>query len=153
MTPVELLSRVAESGVEVLLSGGQLTLRGPAEGVSIYADQVRQHRADIIRLFTPAARWLLHFDASQREVTFDPPVDYAGALALYPDAVAAEPLPELPPIPDCHRCLHFRRPGLSLGYCGSPDRTDLAPAYALLRVLPADGGETCQSFALSEMHS
>ena len=37
--------------------------------------------------------WLIHFtDRNPLTVTFSPEVNHAGALALYPDAVAAEPV-------------------------------------------------------------
>lgn len=44
----------------------------------------------------------------------------------------------------CRRCQHFRRPGLSAGYCIRRD--DLLPAYGLLRQLPDDGGALCREF-------
>ena len=38
--------------------------------------------------------WLIHFlDRDPMYVTFSPEVDHAGAMAGYPDAVAAEPMP------------------------------------------------------------
>lgn len=43
------------------------------------------------------SRWLFHFaDRGELPVTFAPAVDHAAALAYYPDAVAAEPIPERP---------------------------------------------------------
>lgn len=45
----------------------------------------------------------------------------------------------------CDRCEHFRRPGLSNGYC-TGDREDLVQAYALLRRLPVDRGARCRRF-------
>ena len=43
------------------------------------------------------ARWLLSFiDADELSVLFVPPVDHATALVYYPDAAAAEPIPERP---------------------------------------------------------
>ncbi|GAA4416875.1 hypothetical protein [Quisquiliibacterium transsilvanicum] len=45
----------------------------------------------------------------------------------------------------CPRCRHFRRPGLSAGYCTG--RADLTLAYGLLRELPEDGGARCDHFA------
>lgn len=47
-------------------------------------------------------------------------------------------------VPTCRRCAHYRRPGLSAGYC--IERDDLPPAYALLRELPGDGGASCKTF-------
>jgi len=42
-----------------------------------------------------ASLWLLHFhDLDPVTVAFAPAVDHAGALAAYPQAVAAEPIPE-----------------------------------------------------------
>ena len=41
--------------------------------------------------------WLFHFtDRDDLPVTYAPAVDHAAALACYPDAVAAEPIPERP---------------------------------------------------------
>ncbi len=55
---------------------------------------------------------------------------------------------ELAPPPaahSCRTCQHFRRPGLSGGYCNG-DRPDLAHVYGAhhtLRQIPADNGKTC----------
>lgn len=46
-------------------------------------------------------------------------------------------------ITSCRRCQHFRRPGLSDGYCTGRD--DLPGAYGLLRTLPDDKGATCDA--------
>jgi hypothetical protein len=50
----------------------------------------------------------------------------------------------------CPSCTHFRRPGFSAGYCGSPERRDDLPlAYGEghpLRQLPDDQGESCQAY-------
>ena len=93
------------------------------------------------------------------EVWFAPAADHDEALASYPDAVAAEPLPEVrTPVRNevrtetaargCSTCRHRRRPGLSAGYCGG-GRDDLPGAYGLhhpLRKLPDDQGESCASY-------
>jgi len=48
----------------------------------------------------PASLWLLHFhDLEPVAVTFAPAVDQAGALAAYPTAIAAEPMPAPPAAP------------------------------------------------------
>lgn len=140
-----------------------------------------------------ATLWMLHFpDLDPVAVAFAPAVDHAGALAAYPDALAAEPIPEeaatvpadalalfdacakaglyadddraalpamfaLDPegarrlieamyerIASCKRCRHFRRPGLSDGYCTG--RNDLPSAYGLLHELPDDEGRRCEAF-------
>jgi len=125
-------------------------------------------------------------------VAFAPERDQAEVLAAYPDALAAEPMPEetatvpadalalfdvcakaglygdddraalpamfaLDPegarrlieamhkqIASCRRCTHFRRPGLSEGYCTGRD--DLPHAYGLLHELPDDEGMRCEAF-------
>lgn len=95
-----------------------------------------------------AEAWLLHFpDADPLEVHFIPAATRAEALAAYPSATAAAPLRKLADEPErsCRGCRHFRRPGLSGGYCGG-DRPDLSPAYGpghSLRRLPIDGGASC----------
>ena len=107
-----------------------------------------------------ATRWLLHYaDRDPLHVHFSPAADHDEALAAYPDAVAAEPLPE--PVAQsasqsaqksaqksaalgCSTCRHRKRPGLSAGYCGG-GRDDLPGAYGLhhpLRQLPAARGLT-----------
>ncbi|HRQ35485.1 MAG TPA: hypothetical protein PK361_07730 [Chiayiivirga sp.] len=108
-----------------------------------------------------ATRWLLHYaDREPLEVWFAPAADHAEALVADPDAVAAEPLPEVrtPPVRNeartettargCKSCRHRKRPGLSAGYCGG-GRDDLPGAYGLhhpLRKLPDDQGEGCASY-------
>lgn len=43
------------------------------------------------------SRWLFHFtDRNDLPVTFAPAIDHAVALTYYPEAVAAEPMPERP---------------------------------------------------------
>ena len=107
-----------------------------------------------------ATRWLLHYaDREPMEVWFAPAADQDEALVSYPDAVAAEPLPEMlaqsaheparqSAARGCSTCRHRKRPGLSAGYCGG-GRDDLPGAYGLhhpLRKLPADEGESCASY-------
>ncbi|APR06260.1 hypothetical protein [Thauera chlorobenzoica] len=111
---------------------------------------------------TRAVRWLFRFaDREPLESWFAPPCTHAEALAAEPDAVAAEPLPEVrtPPVrtpvrtetaaTGCKSCRHRKRPGLSSpGYCGG-ERDDLPPAYGLhhpLRKLPDDQGKGCASY-------
>lgn len=116
--------------------------------------------------------WRLNFtDRESAEVYFSPPATLAETLATYPEAVAAEPLPDdaaprqseqqgarqsaqesaqKSAAPSCKTCRHLKRPGLSAGYCDG--RSDLPPAYGpghQLRRLPADGGATCTTWELS----
>ena len=107
-----------------------------------------------------ATRWLLHYaDREPLEVWFAPAADHAEALVAYPDAVAAEPLPEVrTPVRKavrtetaargCSTCRQRKRPGLSAGYCGG-GRDDLEPAYTPshpLRKLPVDLGASCDRY-------
>ena len=112
-----------------------------------------------------ATRWLLHYaDREPLEVWFAPAADHAEALVADPDAVAAEPLPEVrtPPVRNevrtetaargCSTCRQRKRPGLSAGYCGG-GRDDLPAAYGLhhpLRKLPDDQGAGCTSYQTIE---
>ena len=81
-------------------------------------------------------------------------------------AVTAEWLPRLRPYRDevlaalaarvidsCKFCAHHRRPGIGNRYCGG--RPDLPLAYGPghpLRRLPADLGDSCQSFEVAEAY-
>lgn len=44
----------------------------------------------------------------------------------------------------CRQCLHFRRPGLSDGYCTSRD--ELPSVYGFMHALPGDGSARCDLF-------
>jgi len=44
----------------------------------------------------------------------------------------------------CRRCRHFRRPGLSDGYCTGRD--DLPHVYGFMHEPPGDGGARCNTF-------
>ena len=50
-------------------------------------------------------------------------------------------------IRSCWRCEHFRRPGLSGGYCTGRD--DLAHVYGFMHALPGDGGMGCETFQVA----
>lgn len=55
---------------------------------------------DRVRPQESACLWLLHFpDLEPVAVAFAPAVDHAGALAAYPAAIAAEPMPDPPVVP------------------------------------------------------
>ena len=56
-------------------------------------------------------------------------------------------------IDSCRFCAHHRRPGIGNRYCGG--RPDLPLAYGPghpLRRLPADLGDSCQSFEVAEAY-
>lgn len=142
-----------------------------------------------------ATCWLLHFpDLEPVAVAFAPERNHAEVLAAYPDALAAEPMPEPSAVPlpgdlraladacakaglyddadiaalrsafaldpggvrwliedmhrriqSCRRCAHFRRPGLSGGYCTGRD--DLPIVYGFMHALPDDDGRACGQFS------
>lgn len=142
-----------------------------------------------------ATLWLLHFpDLEPVAVAFAPERNHAEVLAAYPDALAAEPMPEPSAVPlpgdlraladacakaglyddadiaalrsafaldpggvrwliedmhrriqSCRRCAHFRRPGLSGGYCTGRD--DLPIVYGFMHALPDDDGRACGQFS------
>ncbi len=80
------------------------------------------------------------YDANERALLvrlFDD--DEAGVASLIEDMHAR--------IDRCRTCQHFRRPGLSEGYCVT--RGDLPAAYGLLREQPADRGAWCSAFEVA----
>jgi hypothetical protein len=155
-----LIEAAAADGVRLALSAdGTLKTIGPAEAVRRWVPRLKPHKPEIIELLrVPTARatrsnaWLLHYaDRESMEVWFAPAVDRGEALAAYPDAVAAEPVPEYSARacePDCSTCRHRKRPGLSApGYCSGRD--DLPGAYGEhhpLRRPPDDNGASCASY-------
>lgn len=99
-----------------------------------------------VEVETTSFRWLVHFaDREPVEVFTHPDACHARMMREYPDAVAAEPLPEPPkPVMDCATCTNSRRPGGVARYCCA--RPNLPPAYGgghPLRLLPDDGGVSC----------
>lgn len=97
-----------------------------------------------------AYRWTVQVaDGDPREVWLSPPGTAADAMRRTEGAVTADPDRWL--TVGCATCRHLRRPGLADGYCGK--RADLAPAYGPahpLRHLPADRGQTCAAWEVSE---
>ena len=92
--------------------------------------------AELAALFDACERIGLYGDEDRAALPAMHAFDPEGARGLIEDMHAR--------IGRCRRCLHFRRPGLSAGYCTRRD--DLAPAYGLLRELPDDGGARCGAF-------
>lgn len=96
---------------------------------------------------TTSFRWLVHFTDRREpmEVFTHPDADFDRMMREYPDAVAAEQLPEPPrPVMDCTTCTNSRRPGGVARYCSA--RPELPPAYGdghPLRLLPDGGGAEC----------
>ncbi len=157
MTPTEIVMAATRDGVVVALThAGTLKVSGEHTQVQRWANLIRDNKPAIVAALEVAANeptvaapaWLLSFpDRDPLEVHFIHAATRAEALAAYPSATAAAPLPKLAEEPErsCRGCRHFRRPGLSGGYCGG-DRPDLSPAYGpghSLRRLPIDGGASC----------
>jgi hypothetical protein len=92
--------------------------------------------SDLVGLFDACERIGLYGDEDRAALPAMLALDPEGTRGLI-EAMHAR-------IGRCRRCLHFRRPGMSGGYCTRRD--DLAPAYGLLRELPEDGGARCDDF-------
>lgn len=100
MTPAEIVMAAARDGVVVALTpAGTLKVSGENFQVQRWAAQLRDHKPAILAALqevvtdpTTAPAWLLHFpDTEPLEVHFFPATTHAEALAVYPDAVEAEP--------------------------------------------------------------
>lgn len=112
-------------------------------------------------------RWRVRFaDREPVEVYCDPHETHAGILKCYPDALAAEPIPERikrvfteaenaewealwlgTPNTSCVSCTRSRKPGGVTRYCSA--RPDFPPAYGdghPLRCLPDTEGAKCQQW-------
>ncbi len=86
------------------------------------------------------------FDACERAGLYDAADRAALPAMLALDAEGTRGLIEATHsrIGRCRRCRHYRRPGLSVGYCTG--RGDLAHVYGFMHELPADGGARCDAF-------
>ena len=103
-------------------------------------------------------RWILQFvDREPVPVVRFPPATWAEVMADSPDAVAAEPAPELTDErdntapPSCTTCTHHRRAGLTGAGCIA--RNDLPELYGErhpLPRLPVDGGKDCRHWTDNE---
>ena len=108
MTPTTIINDAKSEGVILALSAsGSIKATGDQDHVNKWLPLIREHKISIIALLSEAANdteqaadtlasfaWLIHFtDREPVTVTFSPEVNHAGALACYPDAVAAEPTP------------------------------------------------------------
>ena len=158
MTPATIIREAQADGVKLALSpSGTIKATGDGAAVNRWLAVIREHKAEIIESLQQAAndpairywKWLIHFtDRDPVTVTFSPEATHAEALAIYPDAVAAEPCEPPPPMEtSCRDCLHFKRPGLSAGYCAGRD--DLPLAYGAnhpLRKPPDDDGASCEQW-------
>ncbi|WP_341678382.1 hypothetical protein [Niveibacterium sp. SC-1] len=75
---------------------GRLSVRGDRAALANWSDTLRQHKPEIVEALTQSAslasHWLLHFaDHDPLEVFTTPAASHSEVLALYPEAIAAEP--------------------------------------------------------------
>lgn len=150
MTPATIIREAQADGVILALTtAGTIKATGDGAAVTRWLTTIREHKREIIETLagTVTSRgWLLHFaDREILEVPFSPAKSHSETLAQYPDALAAEPVPEKPkPLLACSDCFGYRKHGES-GYCCA--RPDLPFAYGErhpLRVIPNAG--TCEKW-------
>ncbi|MEF8702922.1 MAG: hypothetical protein V5B32_06695 [Candidatus Accumulibacter sp. UW26] len=103
MTPAEVIEQATAGGVLISLSGAAVKLKGQPDAVARWLPAIKENKAAIVGLLakgTAAAvswRWLIHFsDHNPMEVAFSPEASHAEVLAVYPAAIAAEPLGQEP---------------------------------------------------------
>ncbi|MBS1189043.1 MAG: hypothetical protein H6R10_835 [Rhodocyclaceae bacterium] len=104
MNALTIIQKATADGVNLNLSkSGRLKATGDEKAVNRWLPTIRKQRAGIVAALREAANdtsirsfwWLIHFiDRDPLEASFCPVVDHGGALAAYPDAVAAEPIHE-----------------------------------------------------------
>lgn len=98
---------------------------------------------------TASRWWHLHFaDREPLEVCLDPSATHAEVLALFPDAVAAEPIQPAPaPAPACVTCLHRppRHRADETAPCGNPVAAGLSDLPGVIRYSP-DQGASCPAW-------
>lgn len=146
MMPATIIREAQSDGVTLTLStSGTIKATGDVAAVSRWLAVIREHKSEIIDALKCDAviswGWLLHFsDRDILEVHVNPARSRAEILVQYPEALAAEPLPERPAASlACSDCFGYRRHGES-GYCCA--RPDLPPAYGErhpLRLIPDAG--------------
>jgi hypothetical protein len=107
MTPPAIIKEAMADGVTLALSAaGTIKATGNGDAVNRWLPAIREHKPGIMAALQEAAneatawRWLLHYpDREPVEVRFSPEATHAEALAAYPEAIAAEPIPETPKRP------------------------------------------------------
>ncbi len=100
MTAEAILRSTAAAGVTLSLSAaGTIKAAGEQAAVSCWLAPIRENKAVIIALLakdTAAAvswRWLIHFsNRGPLEAAFSPEATHGEVLAIYRDALAAEPI-------------------------------------------------------------
>jgi hypothetical protein len=104
MTPATIIREAQADGVNLTLSPTG-TIKATGEGVAVnrWLAVIRDRKAEIIDVLkvgagetaTGSRCWMLHYpDRNPAEVACYPNATHAEILERYPDAVAAEPLPQ-----------------------------------------------------------
>ena len=144
MSAAFIVEAIREDGLEILLDGRDLKLRGRAATIQGWSPLLAPNKLALVEYFADFAiahHWVLHFATrGVVHVHISPAKSNAEVLAQYPDALTAEPVPALAKaLPSCADCVGYRRHGES-GYCCV--RQDLPAAYGErhpLRMIPNAG--------------
>lgn len=107
MTPAALLQQVAAAGVQLSLSPtGKIKAMGQEAAIAQWLPLIRDYKPGLVALLQERAKtarswgWRLHFAKGRPvEAYFTPPATHAQALAAYPGAIGAAPIPETPAQP------------------------------------------------------
>lgn len=100
MTPAAIIREAQADGVKLALSpAGTIKATGDGAAVNRWLAVIRERKPEIINVLEADAvtswGWLLHFaDREPLEVYCNPEATHAAILERYPDALAAEPIPE-----------------------------------------------------------
>ena len=109
MTPATIIQSAAADGISLFLSAsGVIKAGGDPPKIERWLPVIREHKAAIIAALrvgagdTPSTTswgWLIHYaDRDPVECYICPVVTHAELMKLRPDAIGAEPLPDLPEI-------------------------------------------------------
>ncbi len=107
MTPTTIIQSAKADGISLSLSAsGAIKARGDQPKIARWTPVIREHKTAIIAALrvgagnTPSViswGWLIHYaDREPVESYFTPVVTHAEVMKLRPDAIGAEPLPNLP---------------------------------------------------------
>ena len=105
MTPAAIIEQAAADGVTLALSpAGTIKVTGDTGAVQRWQAILREHKPAIVAALREAANdpgahrhWMIRFpDLDPIEAMFSPAMTLADALAAFPGAVTAEPVPETP---------------------------------------------------------
>jgi hypothetical protein len=101
MTPLEIIRQASSEGLILSVSEtGGIKLEGNRQAAEKWKPVIREHKAALIAALRDAGkawRWRVVFaDRDPVIVSFSPEASHSEVLEQYPDAVAAEPVPDTP---------------------------------------------------------